>query len=390
MTRAPSHQPHRRNAASPGPVAVEVGLGERAYDVLIGATLLPQAAGLIHARLGQPRCAVVTDENVARHHLRALEQDLAALGRHAGTVVLPPGERTKCFAVLADLCERLLEMKLERSGLVIALGGGVIGDLAGLAASLVRRGIRLVQIPTTLLAQVDSSVGGKTGIDTPQGKNLVGAFHQPSLVLADIDVLATLPERELRSGYVEAAKYGLLGDAAFFEWLEQNWRAVLAHERDALTNAVAVSVRGKASVVARDETEKGDRMLLNLGHTFGHALEAWAGYSERLLHGEAIAIGICLAFELSRELGLVDAASAQRVAAHFEAAGLPTRIADIAGGPSPDAASLMTIMAQDKKVRDGGLTLILVRGIGKAFVTREVSAATLQEFLTRRLQAERA
>jgi 3-dehydroquinate synthase len=388
MTTAPLRQPHCTQSASPDdPVTVRVGLGERSYDVLIGAAVLPQAASLIQARLGAPRCAIVTDENVARHHLRALEQDLAALDRHAGTVVLPPGEKTKSFGVLADLCERLLEMRLDRSGLVVALGGGVIGDLAGLAASLVRRGIRFVQVPTTLLAQVDSSVGGKTGIDTSQGKNLVGTFYQPSLVLADIDVLATLAEREFRSGYVEAAKFGLLGDAAYFDWLEQNWRAVFAHEKGALTHVVATSVEGKAGVVARDETETGERMLLNLGHTFGHALEAWAGYSQRLLHGEAIAIGICLAFELSHELGLVDAVAVQRVAAHFAAVGLPTRIADIPGGPSPDAATLMKIMAQDKKVRDGRLTLILVSAIGAAFVSRDVSTQTLQEFLSRRVGA---
>ncbi len=391
MTSAPSHRAHDRQERALDEVAtVCVGLGERSYDVLIGPALLPQAATLIHARLGAPSCAVVTDENVAAHHLRPLEQELAALDRHAGTVVLPPGEKTKSFGILADLSQRLLEMGLERSGLVVALGGGVIGDLAGLAASLVRRGIRFVQIPTTLLAQVDSSVGGKTGINTPQGKNLVGTFYQPSLVLADIDLLATLPAREFRSGYVEAAKYGLLGDAAFFGWLEQNWRAVFALEQGALTNVVATSVRGKADVVARDETEAGERMLLNLGHTFGHALEAWAGYSQRLLHGEAVAIGIRLAFELSHELGLVDAASEQRVAAHFAAVGLPTRIADIPGGPPPDAASLMTIMAQDKKVRDGQLTLILARAIGAAFVTRDVPATTVQEFLSRRLRPERA
>jgi 3-dehydroquinate synthase len=391
MTSVASHQPHGRQEEPPGAsVAVRVGLGNRSYDVLIGPELLPQAAELIHARLGAPMCAIVTDENVARHHLRALEQGLAARGRHAGAIVLPPGEGTKSFAGLADLCGRLLETGLERGGLVVALGGGVIGDLAGLAASLVRRGVRFVQIPTTLLAQVDSSVGGKTGIDTPQGKNLVGTFYQPSLVLADIDLLSTLPEREFRAGYVEAAKYGLLGDAAFFAWLEQNWRSAFAHEKAALARIVTTSVEGKAGVVARDETETGERMLLNLGHTFGHALEAWAGYSQRLLHGEAIAIGICLAFELSRELGLVDPAAVQRVAAHFAAIGLPTRIADIPVGATPDAAALMTIMAQDKKVRDGRLTLILVRAIGAAFVSREVSAATVQEFLSHRLRAERA
>jgi 3-dehydroquinate synthase len=367
---------------------VRVSLGERSYDVVIGAGLLGRAVDLIHDRLGAARCAIVTDENVARHHLGALEKGLAALGRHAGTVVLPPGEATKSFASLSRVCGRLLEMGLERGGLVVALGGGVIGDLAGLAASLVRRGVRFVQVPTTLLAQVDSSVGGKTGINTPQGKNLVGTFHQPSLVLADIGLLATLPPREFPNGYVEAAKYGLLGDAAFFAWLERNWQAVHAQESEALAHLVVTSVQGKANIVARDETETGDRMLLNLGHTFGHALEAWAGYSDRLLHGEAVAIGICLAFELSRELGLVDAASVARVTAHLAAAGLPTRIADIPGAPGPDA--LMTIMGQDKKVRDGRLTFILLRGIGAAFVSRDVPAVTVQDFLARRIAAERS
>jgi 3-dehydroquinate synthase len=368
---------------------VHVGLGQRSYDVLIGAGLLARAPQLIEARLSAARCAIVTDENVARSHLAPLESGLAALGRHLGTEVLAPGERTKSFPVLARLCERLLEMGLERGGLVIALGGGVIGDLTGLAASLVRRGVRFVQVPTTLLAQVDSSVGGKTGINTPQGKNLVGTFHQPSLVLVDTGALATLPPRELRAGYVEAAKYGLLGDAAFFAWLERNGRAVLAQEPDALTHAVAVSVQGKADIVARDETETGDRMLLNLGHTFGHALEAWAGYSDRLLHGEAVAIGICLAFELSRELGLVDEASVERVARHLADAGLPTRIADVPGEQGPDAATLTAIMGQDKKVREGKLTFILARGIGAAFVSRDVSAATVQDFLARRIEVKR-
>jgi 3-dehydroquinate synthase len=372
---------------------VRVGLGRRSYDVLIGAGLLAQAPELISTHLGAARCAIVTDENVAGSHLAQLQSGLAALERHLGTEVLAPGERTKSFPVLARLSERLLEMGLERGGLVIALGGGVIGDLTGLAASLVRRGVRLVQMPTTLLAQVDSSVGGKTGINTPQGKNLIGTFHQPSLVLADIGVLATLPERQLRAGYVEAAKFGLLGDAAFFTWLERNAPAVLARAPAALTHAVAVSVQGKADIVARDETETGERMLLNLGHTFGHALEAWAGYSDRLLHGEAVAIGICLAFELSRELGLVDEASVRRVVRHLADAGLPTRIADVPGAQDAqggaDAATLTAIMGQDKKVRDGKLTFILVRGIGAAFVSRDTSATLVQDFLGRRIEAER-
>ena len=381
-----------RGARASGPLvpdgvaAVPVALGQRSYDVLIGAGLLEHAADLIDRRLGAAKCVIVTDQNVAERHLAPLEAALKGLGRHAGTQILAPGETSKSFGVLANLCERILETGLERGGLVIALGGGVIGDLAGFAASIVRRGVGFVQMPTTLLAQVDSSVGGKAGINTPQGKNLVGTFHQPSLVLADTGLLATLPAREFRAGYVEAAKFGLLGDAQFFGWLEQSYRTILAQDAAALAKLVGTSVAGKAAIVARDETETGDRMLLNLGHTFGHALEAWAGYSQRLLHGEAIAIGICLAFELCQELGLTDAATVQRVSAHFAAAGLPTRIADIPGDEVPDADTLVRIMGQDKKVRDGKLTLILVRGIGQAFVSRDVSTETVQAFLSRQLR----
>jgi 3-dehydroquinate synthase len=368
---------------------IRVALGVRTYEVLIGPGLTPQAGDLIAARLGPGKCGIVTDENVAARHLGALEASLKAAGRYAGSAVLGPGEGTKSFSALAGLCERLLEMGLERRDLVIALGGGVIGDLAGFAASIVRRGLRFVQMPTTLLAQVDSSVGGKTGINTPQGKNLVGTFHQPSLVLADIATLATLPSREFRAGYVEAAKYGLLGDARYFSWLEQNAAGVFAKEPASLSRAIAVAVEGKAGIVARDETETGERMLLNLGHTFGHALEAWAGFSDRLLHGEAVAIGICLAFRLSEELGHVGGNSVARVQSHFAALGLPTSIADIPGGPPPHAATLMQIMGQDKKVREGRPTLILVRGIGEAFITREVAAPIVLDFLSRHISQRR-
>jgi 3-dehydroquinate synthase len=366
---------------------IKVALGARTYDVLIGPGLMPRTVELISARLEGGNCGIVTDTNVAKCHLALLEASLKAAGRHAGTVVLQPGETTKRFAELARLCEHLLGMGLERRDLVIALGGGVIGDLAGFAASIVRRGLRFVQVPTTLLAQVDSSVGGKTGINTAQGKNLAGTFHQPALVLADTDTLATLPARELRAGYVEAAKYGLLGDAAYFAWLEQNAAAVLGRETPALTRAIATAVAGKAAIVARDETETGDRMLLNLGHTFGHALEAWAGFSDRLLHGEAVAIGICLAFQLSEELGHIGNNSVARVEAHFAGLGLPIRIADIPGGEPPGAATLMRIMGQDKKVRDGRLTLILARGIGEAFITRDVDTPTVLDFLARQIAA---
>jgi 3-dehydroquinate synthase len=364
---------------------IPVALGSRSYDVLVGPGLMGRAPELIAARLGPGKCGIVTDQNVATRHLAPLEASLRAAGLYAGTEVLAPGEATKSFAALAGLCGRLLEMGLERRDCVIALGGGVIGDLAGFAASIVRRGLPFVQMPTTLLAQVDSSVGGKTAINMAQGKNLVGTFHQPRLVLADTAVLATLPPRQFRAGYVEAAKYGLLGDAEYFAWLEQNGPAVFARDEAALTHAIGVAVRGKAGIVARDETETGERMLLNLGHTFGHALEAWAGFSDRLLHGEAIAIGVCLAFRLSEELAFIGNNSVARVETHFAALGLPTRIGDVPGGGAPDAATLLEIMRQDKKVQGGRLTLILTRGIGEAFITRDVAAPTVLDFLSRQI-----
>ena len=365
---------------------VDVALGERAYDVEIGAGLLKDAGRMIKARLGAVRCGIVTDANVARCHLPALEAALRSEGMLAGTIVLKPGEATKSFRELAPLCERLLEMGLERGDVVIPFGGGVIGDLAGFAAGILRRGVRFVQIPTSLLAQVDSSVGGKTGINTPQGKNLIGVFHQPSLVIADTDLLATLPPREMRAGYAEVAKYGLLGDEAFFSWLEQNWQGVFGNSGPSLTYAIETSVKAKAEIVVRDETETGDRALLNLGHTFGHALEAWTGYSDRLLHGEGVAIGMCLAFKLSEQLGLCPPGSAERVVRHLKSVGLPTAINDIPGTKA-DADELMRLMGQDKKVRQGKLTFILARRIGEAFVTRDVAPETVKALLAREIGA---
>jgi 3-dehydroquinate synthase len=360
---------------------IPVALAGRPYEVLIGPGLLAATARLAADRLGSARAVIVTDDNVAHHHLETVAAGFAAAGRLAGTIALTPGEATKSFAALATLSERLLASGIERGDIVVALGGGVIGDLAGFAAAILRRGVRYVQVPTTLLAQVDSSVGGKTGINTPQGKNLVGAFHQPSLVVADTDALATLPPREMRAGYAEIAKHGLLGDAAFFAWLEQNGARVVAGDRDALAHAIARSVEMKSQIVARDETETGDRALLNLGHTFGHALEAWTGYSQRLLHGEAVAIGLSLAFRLSEELGHAPPQTAARVAGHLKAIGLPTRIGDIPVGVSADAAHLVRLMGQDKKVTAGRLTFILARGIGQAFITREVTAGRVTQFL---------
>ena len=359
---------------------VKVPLGDRAYEVLIGPGLLQRAGELIGARLGRARCAIVTDANVAKLHLDTIAAALSADGRLAGSITLPPGESTKSFRELAPLCERLLELGIERGDLVVALGGGVIGDLAGFAAAILRRGVRFVQVPTSLLAQVDSSVGGKTGIDTPQGKNLIGAFHQPGLVLADTDTLRTLPLRELRAGYAEVAKYGLLGDAPFFAWLEKNHPAVFALEDEPLTHAVETSVKAKAGIVGRDETEQGERALLNLGHTFGHAFEAWCGYSDRLLHGEAIAIGMAIAFRFSAARGDCSAADAARAAAHFAAVGLPTRIDEIPGD-KPGIDAMMKLMAQDKKVRQGKLTFILARGIGDAYIAHDVPEAEVRAFL---------
>jgi 3-dehydroquinate synthase len=363
---------------------VPVSLGSRSYNVLIGPGLLQETGRLIAMRIGKGKCGIVTDENVARHHLATLEASLKAENRFAGSIVLPPGESTKCFAQLTKLSEGLLEMGLERGDFVVAFGGGVIGDLAGFAAGILRRGIRFVQIPTSLLAQVDSSVGGKTGINTPQGKNLIGVFHQPSLVIADTEVLATLPEREMRAGYAEVAKYGLLGDAAFFDWLESQWKGVFGNSGPDLSRAIETSVKAKADIVARDEFETGDRALLNLGHTFGHALEAWTGYSSRLLHGEGVSIGMAQAFRFSESEGLCPPGTAARVAAHLSAVGLPTRLADIPGEKA-DADTLLRLMGQDKKVRDGKLTFILVRDIGQAFVARDVDPAKVRAFLEREI-----
>ncbi len=366
---------------------VTVSLGERSYDILIGEGLLADAGTLLAPFFRRRKTAIVTDANVARHHLEPLEASLRAEGFEVSSIVLPAGEPSKSFAVLADLCDRLLGAGIERSDRIIALGGGVIGDLAGFSAAILRRGIDFIQIPTSLLAQVDSSVGGKTGINSALGKNLIGAFHQPLAVLADTSLLSTLPDRELSAGYAEVAKYGLLGDAAFFAWLEKNVGQLMARDASALIHAITVCCTTKADLVARDEREAGPRALLNLGHTFGHALEAATGYGGRLLHGEAVAVGMVQAFRFSARLGLCEPALAERVAAHLRAARLPAALSDIKAD-LPDAKGLVDIMRQDKKAEAGRLTFILVRGIGEAFVSRDVDEAELVAFLAGEL-AER-
>jgi 3-dehydroquinate synthase len=368
------------------PTTVNVALGERSYDIVIGRGLLPSLGERIAALRPGAKVAIVSDEMVAQHHLTAALSAAADAQLEAATIVVPAGESSKSFSVLDRVCDGLIAARIERGDLVVALGGGVIGDLAGFAAAVVRRGLDYVQVPTSLLAQVDSSVGGKTAIDSRHGKNLIGAFHQPILVVADTALLDTLPPREFRAGYAEVAKYGLIGDAGFFAWLEANWQEVFAGG-PAREHAIAVSCRAKALTVARDERETGERALLNLGHTFGHAFEAAAGFSGRLLHGEAISLGMVCAFEFSARRGLLATAEAARVERHLAATGLPTRLQQVEGG-LPDAGRLMELIGQDKKVKRGKLTFILARGIGAAFIAPEIDAAEVRAFLIEKL-AER-
>ncbi|MCC5976003.1 MAG: 3-dehydroquinate synthase [Rubellimicrobium sp.] len=361
-------------------VRVSVPLPGRAYDILIGEGLLAEAGRHLAPLLRRPRVAVITDETVSALHWPALQAGLAAAGVASDVLVLPPGEGTKGWPALERCCDWLLERRVERGDLVLAFGGGVVGDLVGFAAAILRRGVRFVQVPTTLLAQVDSSVGGKTGINTAQGKNLIGAFHQPAMVLADIGLLDSLPPRAFLSGYGEVVKYGLLGDAGFFDWLEAEGPAIAAGERVARREAVRRSCEMKAGIVLRDETEQGERALLNLGHTFGHALEAATGYSDLLLHGEGVAIGCALAFALSARLGLCPQEDPGRVAAHLAAMGMRRDLSGL-GEALPGPEGLLGLMGQDKKVVDGQLRFVLARGIGQAFVTPEVPRAAVLALL---------
>jgi 3-dehydroquinate synthase len=374
-------------ASTAQPTIVNVGLGDRAYDIVIGRGVLRSLGERIAALRPGVRTAIVTDRSVAKHWLEAVEAVLAVAGVPSSRIIVDEGEATKSYAMLEKVSEGLIAAKIERNDLVIALGGGVIGDLAGFAAAIVRRGVDFVQVPTTLLAQVDSSVGGKTGINSPHGKNLLGAFHQPVLVVADTEVLDTLPPRQFRAGYAEVVKYGVLGDAKFFGWLDANRSEIFAGGV-AREHAIAESCRAKAAIVARDERETGDRALLNLGHTFGHALEAATGFSDRLFHGEGVSIGMVLAAEFSAELGMIAAEDATRVTKHLAESGLPTRLQDIAGFAQEglaDADALMALMAQDKKVKRGRLTFILLKALGEAVIVNDVEPQSVRSFLARKL-----
>lgn len=373
-------------ASRPPQASVHVALAGREYDILIGRNLISNAGEYIKSIAPKSACAIVTDENVGPHYLKQLCESLDRAGIRHAEIVLPAGESTKSIENFSRVCDDVIASRMERGDILIALGGGVIGDLTGFAASCVRRGMRFVQVPTTLLSQVDSSVGGKTAINSRHGKNLIGAFYQPSLVLADTGTLDTLSLREFRAGYAEVMKYGVIDDAEFFAWLEANWRGVFARGPE-LTEAIRRSCASKAAVVARDETEQGDRALLNLGHTFGHALEAITHYdSARLVHGEGVAIGLACAMRFSVRLGHMNGQEGGRVESHLRDAGLPTRIQQVPGWTAgPD--EILQAMYQDKKVQHGALTFILARGIGQSFIARDVEPELVRDFLKDELAA---
>jgi len=365
------------------PTVVEVALPRASYSIFIGRDQLLSLGQKISRLRPGAKVAIISDETVARHYLPATQTALAVSAIDATCITVPSGERSKCFAVLEQVCEKVIAARIERGDLIVALGGGVIGDLAGFAAAIARRGIDYVQVPTTLLAQVDSAIGGKTAIDSRHGKNLIGAFHQPILVVSDTALLDSLPRREFCAGYAEVVKYGLMADARFFSWLESNWPGVFSGG-PAREHAIATSCRMKAAIVAADERETGQRALLNLGHTFGHALEAAAGFSGRLLHGEAISVGMTLAFAFSAKRNLLSVADADRIKRHLAAVGLPTDIPCLPDG-RPGAERLMELMMQDKKVKRGKLSLILARGIGESFIATDVDAEEVGEFLEEKL-----
>ena len=367
---------------------ISVALGERAYDIIIGRDLLASLGARVASLRPGVRTAIITDRTVAEHWLKATEASLHAAGIAASPIIVDEGEGSKTYAGLEQVCEALIAAKIERNDLIVALGGGVVGDLAGFAAAILRRGVDFVQVPTSLLAQVDSSVGGKTAINSPQGKNLLGAFHQPVLVIADTTVLDTLSPRQFRAGYAEVVKYGVLGDEAFFAWLEHN-HAEVFKGGSAREHAIATSCCAKAAIVARDEREVGERALLNLGHTFGHALEAVTGFSDRLFHGEGVALGMALAAEFSASLGMIPQADADRLVRHLADVGLPAHLHDVAGFAQEGLADADALMAQDKKVRRGRLTFILLEAVGRAVIAKDVEPAAVRGFLEAKLAAKK-
>ncbi len=359
---------------------VKVELGARAYDIVIGADVLTRAADYIAPLLPRPKLAIISDANLADSHLKTLQAALSRAGISHDSYIVPAGEASKSWSQLASLTDWLLGQEIERKDCIVALGGGVVGDLTGFAAAILRRGTRFIQIPTSLLAQVDSSIGGKTAINSQRGKNLIGAFHQPDLVLADMDVLKTLPPREIGAGYAEIVKYGALGNRDFFDWLEKNGQKVVRLDAEATAHAVAESCRAKAAIVARDEREAGERALLNLGHTFGHAFEALSGYGDALLHGEAVAYGMVLAFAFSNHRDLCPTDDAARLKAHLADCGLPTDMKDVGDGDYA-VEKLIAAMRQDKKVEAGKMRFILARALGDTFIADDVSEADLRPFL---------
>ena len=382
-----SGKPVQMNNQKPdidGAATVNVDLGERSYPIHIGEGLLAKAGEIIAPLLARPKVVIVTDENVAKLHLTSLQTSLKNADIESTAIILPPGETTKSYENLQFLCDSLLQADVERNDIVVAFGGGVIGDIAGFAAAILRRGVNFVQIPTSLLAQVDSSVGGKTGINSKHGKNLIGAFHQPLAVIIDIALLDTLPPREFASGYAEVAKYGLLGDIGFFEWLEVNAKSLFDGNAQSRITAISKSCQAKADTVARDEKEGGVRALLNLGHTFGHALEGATGYSDRLLHGEGVSIGMVLAFRFCEKTGLVKKGTSRRVENHLASVGLPITLADIKGD-LPPAQKLVEYMRQDKKASGGKLVFVLANGIGDSFVAKDVNESDILSFMNEEL-----
>lgn len=370
---------------SPRPHTLDVALGDRSYPIVIANGLLSQAGEHMLTVLRQPRVIIVTDSNVSQHHLQQLTASLHNADIRHDVLVMPSGEASKSFACFERLLDDLLALRPDRKTTLVALGGGVIGDLCGFAASVLLRGVDFIQIPTTLLAQVDSSVGGKTGINTKAGKNLIGSFYQPVMVLIDTETLETLPERELKAGYAEVLKYGLIDNAAFYEWLVAHHKDIAAKDPEALQYAISLSCETKAAIVAQDERETGLRAILNFGHTFGHAFEAELGYDNRLVHGEAVAFGMVMAARLSEKLGFISSNDVTNIADHLRAFGLPASPLNIAPAATWDAARLSGHFSADKKVQDGKLTFILLREIGQAFIQRSVSAdqahSVVEEFI---------